>query len=258
MKPNASLTQLSQTDQKFLADRCGSDKGLTVLQFHLSGISQNMKTVVDRLQQKRRIANEVRVKIAARLIVTLCSVLMLPAVARADWQAVEKVKTYAIQGKTGPELYASIGERGLGTGLVRAIAYTSFKLTWTRKYEPQAGGCTIVTNKPKLIITYTLPKPAEKLPSSTAAKWQTFIAGVQAHERIHGDHIKDMVKAIEVMSVGLSVPNDPDCKKIRTELTARLGALSQEQRQKSRDFDSVELSNGGNVHQLILNLVNGG
>lgn len=229
-----------------------------MLWLHLSGISRTTKTVVDRLSTKRRIANEARVKIAARLIALLCSALMLPAVARAEWQAVEKVQTYAIQGKTGPELYASIGERGPGTGLVRAIAYTSFKLTWTRKYEPQSGGCTIVTNKPKLIITYTLPKPAEKLPSSTAAQWKTFIAGVQAHERIHGDHIKDMVKAIEVMSVGLSVPNDPGCQKIRTELTSRLSVLSQEQRQKSRDFDKVELSNGGNVHQLILNLVNGG
>ncbi len=197
-------------------------------------------------------------KTAARVSILLCSLLTLPLSAHAEWQAVEKVQTYSIQGRTGAELYASIGERGPGTGLVRAIAHTSFKLTWTRKYEPQGGGCTIVVNKPKLIITYTLPKPAGKLPSSTAAKWETFIAGVQAHERVHGDHIKDMVKAIEIMSVGLSVPNDPDCKKIRTELTSRLGVLSQEQRQKSRDFDSVELSNGGNVHQLILNLVNGG
>lgn len=197
-------------------------------------------------------------KTAARVFILLCSVLILPFSARAEWQAVEKVQTYSIQGKTGAELYASIGERGPGTGLVRAIAHTSFKLTWTRKYEPQRGGCTIVANKPKLIITYTLPKPGGTLPSSTASKWETFISGVQVHERVHGDHIKDMVKAIEIMSVGLHVPDDPGCRRIRTELTARLGVLSQEQRQKSRDFDRLELSNGGNVHQLILNLVNGG
>ncbi|WP_438754021.1 DUF922 domain-containing Zn-dependent protease [Pararhizobium sp. O133] len=207
---------------------------------------------------KPTLSIEVCVKTAARVSILLCSLLILPFSAHAEWQAVEKVQTYSIQGKTGAELYTSIGERGPGTGLVRAIAHTSFKLTWTRKYEPQGGGCTIVTNKPKLIITYTLPKPTGKLPSSTAAKWQTFIAGVQAHERVHGDHIKDMVEAIEVMSVGLHVPDDPGCRKIRTELTTRLGALSREQRQKSRDFDSVELSNGGNVHQLILNLMNGG
>ena len=40
-------------------------------------------------------------------------------------------------------------------------------------------------------------------------------------------------------------------------MTMRLGALSQAQRQQSRDFDRTELSEGGNIHQLILALVNG-
>jgi predicted secreted Zn-dependent protease len=41
-------------------------------------------------------------------------------------------------------------------------------------------------------------------------------------------------------------------------MTKRLGALSNAQRQQSRDFDRAELSDGGQVHQLILDLVNGG
>ena len=67
-----------------------------------------------------------------------------------------------------------------------------------------------------------------------------------------------MVKEIEAFSVGLSAPDDPNCKKIRTRLTERLAQISQAQRQKSRDFDRVELNDGGNVHLLILDLVNGG
>lgn len=67
-----------------------------------------------------------------------------------------------------------------------------------------------------------------------------------------------MVHEIERVSVGLAVENDPNCKKIRQELTRRLAAISQEQRRKSRDFDRVELGDGGNIHQLILRLVNGG
>ena len=177
----------------------------------------------------------------------------------AEWKPVEKVETYAISGKTGAELYRSIGEKGPKIrGLVRTIAYTNFKLTWTRKYEPQAdGACTLVTAKPKLIITYTLPKPAAKLPPAIHKDWETFIAGLRAHEKVHGDIIVDMVKAIEATSVGFSVPADPDCRKIRTELTKRLAELSLAQRQRSRDFDKLEMSDGGNVHQLILKLVNG-
>jgi predicted secreted Zn-dependent protease len=178
--------------------------------------------------------------------------------ARAEWQAVERVETYSIAGQSGPELYASIGERGpKAGGETRAIAHTNFKLTWTRKYQPQGDACVLVSARPKLIITYTLPKPAERLPSPIRADWETFIAGVRDHERVHGVFIKDMVKAIEAVSVGMTMPDDPDCRKIRVELTKRLSGLSLAQRQRSRDFDHAELNQGGNIHQLILRLVNG-
>lgn len=183
----------------------------------------------------------------------------LPAqvVAETAWQPVEQVKSYSISGSTGIELYRSIGERGPKVGVGRAIAFTDFKLTWTRRYEPRDGGCVITTNKPKLIITTMLPKPSGNLSPALGARWETFIAGVRAHERVHADIIVDMVRQIEDYSVGLTVADDPDCQKIRKVLTQRLGALSQEQRRRSRDFDRAELSEGGSVHQLILDFVDG-
>ncbi|WP_088673155.1 DUF922 domain-containing protein [Rhizobium sp. R339] len=182
----------------------------------------------------------------------------MPAVASGDWQAVEDVRPYSISGKTGAELYESIGANGPKAGVTgRAIAHTTFKLTWTRKYEPQGTACVIVTNRPKLIITYTLPKPAAELPAAVKSSWEVFRSGVEAHERVHGDTIKEMVKEIEAMSVGLTVADDPGCKKIRIELTRRLGEISARQRQRGRDFDKVEMGDGGNIQQLILKLVNG-
>ncbi|WP_088936502.1 DUF922 domain-containing protein [Rhizobium sp. N122] len=181
-----------------------------------------------------------------------------PAVASADWQAVEEVRPYSISGTTGAELYESIGARGPKAGPTgRVIAHTTFKLTWTRKYETQGHACVITTNRPKLIITYTLPKPSAALPPAVGGSWESFVAGVQAHERVHGETIKEMVKEIEVMSVGLTVADDPDCKKIRIELTRRLGEISDRQRQRGRDFDKIEMGDGGNIQQLILKLVNG-
>lgn len=182
-----------------------------------------------------------------------------PIPALADWKPVERAEPYSIAGRTGPDLYASIGERGPKAGIGRAIAFTNFKLTWQRDYRPQAdGACTLVSARPKLIISYHLPKPSEKLAEPVATNWKTFIEGVRKHELVHGEMIVAMVKEIEAFSVGFSVPDDPNCKKIRARLTERLAQISQAQRQKSRDFDRVELSDGGNVHQLILNLVNGG
>jgi predicted secreted Zn-dependent protease len=194
-----------------------------------------------------------------RLLLAAASLLLTASAAYADWKPVEKEAPYAISGTTGPELYASIGERGPKASVGRAIAFTDFKLTWQRDYRPQPdGACTLVSARPKLIITYALPRPDAKLAEPVKTNWQVFIEGVRRHERVHGEMIVAMVKEIEAFTVGLSVPDDPKCKKIRAQMTERLSQISQAQRQKSRDFDRVELSEGGNVHQLILALVNGG
>lgn len=198
-------------------------------------------------------------KSAIALSLIMTGLAAISPAAAAEWQPVEKVQTYSVPGASGAELYASIGARGpkLAVG-TRAIAQTSFALTWSRKYETRGDACVLATAKPKLIITYVLPKPANGLPAPVKENWERFISGVRDHERVHGDYIVEMVKQIEAATVGLTVPADPGCRKIKEEMTKRLGALSQAQRQRSRDFDRVELSPGGNVHTLILQLVNGG
>lgn len=185
--------------------------------------------------------------------------IAMPALA-ADFQVKEVVKSYAITGTTGMELYASIGERGpkVGTNAVRTIAHTTFDLKWSRKYERQGNACKLVSAKPFFTITYTLPKPASKLPPAVQKRWDAFIEGIAAHERVHGQQMREMVERILATTVGLTVENDTGCKKIRQEILAPLTAASQEQRQRSRDFDKVEMSQGGNVQKLILALVNGG
>ncbi|MEO3998595.1 DUF922 domain-containing protein [Mesorhizobium sp. CAU 1732] len=194
-----------------------------------------------------------------RLGLAAASLAALTTTASAQWQAAEQVEHYAISGKSGIELYQSIGENGPKAGIGRAIAFTDFKLLWSRDYRPQPdGSCVLATARPSLTITYRLPKPRGDLPEPVRTNWKTFIDGVTAHEKVHGEMIVDLVKAIEATSIGLSAPNDPGCQKVRAELQSRLGPLSQAQRARSRDFDRAELSEGGNVHQLVLNLANGG
>lgn len=178
---------------------------------------------------------------------------------KPGWKPVEKVESYAISGQTGPELYASIGERGptIGESKARVIAHTNFKLTWVRDYQPQGDACVLESARPKLIITYTLPKPSKRLPATVQKSWQVFAAGIAAHEKVHGAAIVDMVRQIEAVSVGLTVAGDPGCRKIRTELTSQLSALSQAQRQASREFDRVEFAQGGNMQKLIVGLLMG-
>nr|WP_230978764.1 DUF922 domain-containing protein [Mesorhizobium composti] len=183
---------------------------------------------------------------------------MVSSPVSADGQIAEKVATYPITGKTGEELYVSIGESGPTAGGSRAIAHTTFDLKWSRKYEKRGSACVLAAAKPWLTITYTVPKPAGRLPDAVHRHWDTFAAGVLAHEKVHGDTIKAMVRTIEGFSVGFTVENDPNCKVIRQELTKRLKAASDTQRQQGRDFDREEFRDGGNMHRLILGLVNGG
>jgi predicted secreted Zn-dependent protease len=199
-------------------------------------------------------------RFAPAVLLTATSLLLGAMPAHAQWKAVEQVKSYSITGSTGPELYASMGERGptIGKSGVRAIAHTNFDLKWRRDYRPEGTSCRLVSAKPFLTITYTLPKPKGTLPPQTRKLWDTFSRGIAAHERVHGEQIREMVDQIIANTVGVTVENDPDCRKIRDVIQTPLGAASQLQRQKARDFDKIEMGNGGNVHQLILNLVNGG
>lgn len=192
----------------------------------------------------------------------LLAALLLSTPALADWKPVEKIDTYSVSGQTAEQLYLSIGEKGplIGTAgnARRVIAHTFFKLTWQRDYQPQNNACVLKTARPKLIITYTLPKPAGKLEPALQARWDRFAAGLIAHEKVHGAGIVDMVDKIVAFSTGLTAENDPGCKKVRAELTAYLDQLSRAQRQGSRDFDTKEFGHDGNMLKLIAAFLGGG
>lgn len=189
---------------------------------------------------------------------TAC-VTALIATTPATAKTIEQEKPYAITGTTGAELYASIGQNGpeVGRNGGRVIAHTFFKLTWRRNYVPENGGCTLKSATPTLIITYTLPKPANALPPPVQKRWDIFIEGLRRHEKVHGDHIKAMLARIEQTTIGVSVANDPGCQKIRQQIQKPLSDASIAQRQQSRDFDRVEMGAGGEIQRLILELVNG-
>lgn len=168
-------------------------------------------------------------------------------------------KTYAISGSTGPELYASIGEKGpLLAGGRRVMAYTNWDLKWTRSYVPSGNACTLAAATPHLIITINLPKPAAPLSGAVAAHWKTFIAGIEAHEQVHAAAIRTMVETIIRETVGLTEDNDPQCKTIRKFVLAKVQAANEAYKADSRKFDSVEMATDGNVNALVLALVNGG
>lgn len=191
------------------------------------------------------------------LLATLFVSVVLSGAAKADWKPAETIKTYAVSGATGMQLYQSIGENGplIGQG-VRAIAHTTFTLFWKRDYQPRGTACVLASAKPSLTIIYTFPKPKGALSPALKAKWDVFMAGIAKHEAVHGANIEAMTREIERISVGLTQENDPGCKVIREVLQGKLKVISDARLAKESSFDQVEMSTGGNVQQLILALVN--
>lgn len=186
----------------------------------------------------------------------IVSVAAATPAAAQEWQAIERIEHYKVSGTVPMELYQSIGERGPKLSLGRVIAHTTFKLTWQRDYQQQGQACVLATAKPKLVITYTLPKPAQTLSAEVAAKWEAFYDGIVEHEKLHGQFMKDLTQAIQDVSIGLRDENDPGCKKVRAALQAQLKPISDAHVARHSEYDQVEMSPGGAVHQLILTFLN--
>lgn len=195
-------------------------------------------------------------RVSGLVVVAMAVLASVPVNAEA-WVPIEKVQTYSIKGKSGIELYQSIGEHGPKAGAGRAIAITDFDLKWSRDYRPKDGGCILAAARPHLTIFYRLPRPSNELPVAIRPLWKHFITGVETHERIHGAMIIKTVKKIEAATVGTFVAGDSGCVMVRKEVERRTVPPVEEQRRLSREFDAKELSNGGNVHSLVLGLVNG-
>jgi predicted secreted Zn-dependent protease len=187
--------------------------------------------------------------------------LTLPAHA-AEWQPKQIIAHYTVTGTTGIALYQSIGENGPEisgqNGSRRTVAVTEYDLKWRRDYRPTDGNCKLVSAVPILTITYRLPKAKAALPAGVKQNWAAFVTGIEAHERVHGQHIIEMTEAIIAATVGLEVAGDSGCKAIRAEVLTRVKAEVATYKARARAFDGVEMAKGGTVERLILALVNGG
>ena len=97
--------------------------------------------------------------------------------------------------------------------------------------------------------------PAGPLPTETAARWRVFIAGIRAHEAVHGRYVEEMAEEIYDATVGFRQQNDPGCKAIRDAIQAPLKAAYARYKAKNAAFERSEMAPGGNIHRLIADLV---
>lgn len=180
------------------------------------------------------------------LKVLLCAAsLALGASAAMASEPPVTIKTYAISGSTGFQLYQSIADNGPNGG--GHVAHTDPKLTWKRLFDERGGDCYLVHARPQLSFVQVYPKPSGKLGPATKRVWDRFITAVRKHEDTHVRMFKEMVAQTEASLVGSVERNDRTCAKVKETVRARIDQAYQDYRQRSRDFDRTDLSPGGAI-----------
>jgi predicted secreted Zn-dependent protease len=170
----------------------------------------------------------------------------------------ESTKTYAISGTTPLALYQSIGAKGPLVGTRRVIAHTTFDLKWGRDYVKNGAGCRLTRAQPFLSVTYTLPRPASNLSGDVARRWQRFIEGIEAHEFQHGVFVQQMTTEIRDGTAVLTTDQDnANCDALRQKVQGVVAQAFNRYKARNREFEVSEMSQGGNVHQLVLALLEG-
>jgi predicted secreted Zn-dependent protease len=182
--------------------------------------------------------------------------MVLSGVAACAAGDLVKVKTYAVTGTSGLELYESIGRNGPRDGdNAGSIAQTVMDLKWNRLFDERGGDCYLVRLRPSLSITMILPKPEAALAGKVKADWQRFSAGIRAHEDVHVEMIGRFVEEAQKAAAGAMMKKDKSCAKVKAEVSRRLDEAHAAHKARSRAFDRAELGPDGTVQKLVFDLV---
>lgn len=178
--------------------------------------------------------------------------LAFTAMASATISVKTKVTTYSITGKTGDALLDAMDRRGPKHGfLTRAIAQTSYTISWSVDWREKASSCRVADAAAVLSISYNYPQVSGPMSASLKRRWNRFMTGVRKHEETHGRIARQMVNAAEKSIAGLSFKNDRGCRKTQAEVKKRVAKVYAKYEARQVEFDRVEHDEGGNVEGLV-------
>ncbi len=190
------------------------------------------------------------------LLASLIALAVSAPEADASVKVTVKEQTYTIGGRTGADLLEAMDSKGPRHGfLARAIAQTKYLVTWDLAWTESRKACRVSRADARIAITYTYPKAGNDLSTEMRRRWARFLEGVRKHEEMHGRLATQMVKAAERSVEGLSIKNDPGCRKARKEVKRRVAEIYADYEDRQARFDTREHGDGGNVEGLIRGLV---
>jgi predicted secreted Zn-dependent protease len=185
-------------------------------------------------------------------VLAISAALCLAGPADASVKVKARTTSYNISGKNGEALLDAMDRRGPKHGfLARAIAQTSYTISWDIDWREKGDSCRIADAAATLSVTYNYPTVSNALSGDMKRRWQRFMSGVRKHEQMHGRIAREMVNAAERRLTGLSSSNDPGCRKTQAEVKRRIAAIYAKYEARQARFDDVEHAGGGNVEGLV-------
>ncbi|MEL6947049.1 MAG: DUF922 domain-containing protein [Pseudomonadota bacterium] len=141
------------------------------------------------------------VLIMTGLMAGLITSLLIALTTAVDARVIvkERTKYYAIRGKTGRDIFRSIGLRSKrGAGVQHAIATTTSNIRVSNvKTAIRRSRCVVVSAEVRLNLTYRYPRWRGRGASPAVRKaWKDFFAHAVRHENTHGSISKKYARRI--------------------------------------------------------------
>lgn len=196
-------------------------------------------------------------RILTVLTICLCAFGLAPT-AHARPKVSVKTKYYNVRGKSGAEVLRQINRKGPRHGfLVRAIAQTSYTLSYSYDTVKTSKGCRTKNVVVKMDIVYTYPKLRGNVSRDLNRRWSRFYRGVKVHEQVHGKLAQQMAAAAEKSLKATRASGKRGCRKIKTIASRKVDKVFKAYERKQIAFDKKEHRDGGNVERLVIALVRG-
>lgn len=187
----------------------------------------------------------------------LAAAMGLAAAAPASAAAKISTKTefYKISGQSGRALLDQMDRKGPKHGFTsRAIAQTRYSMSSSAEWRYSKGVCRASDVSIKLAITYVYPQPRGPVSADLKQRWSRFMAGVVAHEEVHGKLARQMANAAAKSVAGMAVRGRPNCPGVQRQMKRNINAIVADYEARQERFDDDEHRNGGNIAGLVRSL----
>jgi len=155
----------------------------------------------------------------------------------------ERTKFYTVKGRTGRDIYRSIGLRSKrGSGIQHAIATTTSSISVKNvKTAVRRSRCVVVSADVRLKLTYRYPRwKARGASKKVRSAWANFYKHALKHEKVHGNISKKYAKRMHTALLRTTGRVSRQCSDFARNAQRKFSRLSKRLDREQKRFDRRE------------------